>query len=64
VEQVPDRKGHDRRYALDTTKITKELGYAPRVDFTAGLAATVAWYRDNRAWWGPLRPRTALPAVP
>jgi dTDP-glucose 4,6-dehydratase len=64
VEQVPDRKGHDRRYALDTTKITNELGYAPRVDFTAGLAATVAWYRDNRAWWGPLRPRTALPAVP
>jgi dTDP-glucose 4,6-dehydratase len=57
VEYVEDRKGHDRRYALDITKIT-ELGYAPRVDFAAGLATTVAWYRDNRAWWAPLRTGT------
>lgn len=63
VEQVPDRKGHDRRYALDITKITRELGYAPRVDFTDGLAATVAWYRDHRAWWEPLRHRAGLPAA-
>jgi dTDP-glucose 4,6-dehydratase len=61
VEYVPDRKGHDRRYALDITKISTELGYAPRVDFTAGLAATVEWYRENRAWWEPLRDRAALP---
>ncbi|MPZ26546.1 MAG: dTDP-glucose 4,6-dehydratase [Micromonosporaceae bacterium] len=59
VEQVVDRKGHDRRYALDITKISRELGYAPRVDFTDGLAATVAWYRENRSWWEPLRARTA-----
>ncbi|QTR01581.1 dTDP-glucose 4,6-dehydratase [Saccharothrix algeriensis] len=59
VEPVPDRKGHDRRYSVDITKITAELGYAPRVDFAAGLAATVEWYRDNRAWWEPLKQRTA-----
>src|SRR5690606_19661210 len=46
VEFVPDRKGHDRRYALDISKISTELGYRPRVDFEEGLAATVAWYRE------------------
>jgi dTDP-glucose 4,6-dehydratase len=55
VETVTDRKGHDRRYALDDTKIRTELGYAPTVDFAAGLAATIAWYRDNPGWWRPLR---------
>ncbi|SCF13247.1 dTDP-glucose 4,6-dehydratase [Micromonospora coriariae] len=55
VDPVPDRKGHDRRYSLDTTKISKELGYAPSIDLERGLAATVRWYRDNRAWWEPLR---------
>lgn len=61
VESVPDRKGHDRRYALDIAKIRKELGYAPRVDFTDGLAETVAWYRANRAWWEPSRARAGIP---
>ncbi|MFF4952919.1 dTDP-glucose 4,6-dehydratase [Streptomyces chattanoogensis] len=51
VEQVTDRKGHDRRYSLDCTKIRQELGYRPRRDFATGLAETVAWYRDNRDWW-------------
>ncbi|MDV6011642.1 dTDP-glucose 4,6-dehydratase [Haloechinothrix sp. LS1_15] len=51
VTPVPDRPGHDRRYAVDTTKIRTELGYAPRVPFTRGLAETVAWYRENRDWW-------------
>ncbi|GAA4448967.1 dTDP-glucose 4,6-dehydratase [Phytohabitans houttuyneae] len=55
VRPVPDRKGHDRRYSLDITKISQELGYAPTVDLTRGLAETVAWYRDNRAWWEPLK---------
>ncbi|HEX5596203.1 MAG TPA: dTDP-glucose 4,6-dehydratase [Micromonosporaceae bacterium] len=54
VVPVPDRKGHDRRYSLDTTKISTELGYAPSVDFDRGLADTVRWYRNNRAWWEPL----------
>jgi dTDP-glucose 4,6-dehydratase len=60
VRQVPDRKGHDRRYSLDITKISNELGYAPQITLEDGLAATVAWYRDNRAWWEPLKARAAL----
>ncbi|MBY8871695.1 dTDP-glucose 4,6-dehydratase [Micromonospora sp. PLK6-60] len=55
VRRVADRKGHDRRYSLDSTKISEELGYAPRVPFDAGLADTVRWYRENRAWWEPLK---------
>ncbi len=55
VEMVTDRKGHDRRYSLDITKISNELGYSPMVSIEDGLAATVAWYRDNRAWWEPLK---------
>jgi len=54
VERVEDRKGHDRRYSLDSTKSETELGYRPRVGFDRGLADTVAWYRANRAWWQPL----------
>jgi dTDP-glucose 4,6-dehydratase len=61
VEYVEDRKGHDRRYALDTGKAARELGYAPRVDFATGLAETVSWYRERRDWWEPLRARTAVP---
>jgi dTDP-glucose 4,6-dehydratase len=62
VRHVADRKGHDRRYSVDITKISTELGYAPRVPFAEGLAATVAWYRDRRDWWQPLRERAALAA--
>ncbi|MEV4600004.1 dTDP-glucose 4,6-dehydratase [Amycolatopsis sp. NPDC049253] len=60
VEPVEDRKGHDRRYSVDITKISSELGYAPRVSFEDGLAGTVRWYTDNRAWWEPLKGRAAL----
>jgi dTDP-glucose 4,6-dehydratase len=59
VDYVVDRKGHDRRYSLSHDKIGT-LGYAPRVRFEDGLAETVAWYRENRAWWEPLRDRAAL----
>lgn len=55
VERVTDRKGHDRRYSVDISKIARELGYAPRVSFDDGLAETVRWYADNRAWWEPLK---------
>ncbi|MCX2968309.1 MULTISPECIES: dTDP-glucose 4,6-dehydratase [Streptomyces] len=51
VERVPDRPGHDRRYAVDTTKITRELGWAPRHRLTTALAETVAWYRAHPDWW-------------
>ncbi|MFJ3333893.1 dTDP-glucose 4,6-dehydratase [Streptomyces sp. NPDC086766] len=57
VEHVTDRKGHDLRYSLDDSKIREELGYAPQVPFTEGLADTVAWYREHRSWWQPLKER-------
>ncbi|MEU1168543.1 hypothetical protein ABZ372_53810, partial [Streptomyces sp. NPDC005921] len=60
VDRVADRKGHDQRYSVDWSKIHDELGYTPKHDFTSGLADTVAWYRDNRAWWEPLKERAAL----
>jgi dTDP-glucose 4,6-dehydratase len=57
VEMVTDRKGHDRRYSVDISKISAELGYAPEVDFAEGLASTVKWYRENRPWWEKLKAR-------
>src|SRR5690606_23647870 len=51
---VEDRKGHDRRYAIDERKIREELGYAPARDFAQGFAQTVAWYLANESWWRPL----------
>ncbi|WP_338467581.1 dTDP-glucose 4,6-dehydratase [Novosphingobium sp. ZN18A2] len=51
---VEDRKGHDRRYAIDARKARAEIGYAPQRDFARGLAGTLRWYLDNEAWWGPL----------
>ncbi|WP_169982239.1 dTDP-glucose 4,6-dehydratase [Microbispora sp. H10836] len=56
VERVPDRPGHDRRYALDSGKI-RAIGYEPRVDFDEGLADLVRWYRDHQDWWRPLTNR-------
>jgi dTDP-glucose 4,6-dehydratase len=57
---VPDRPGHDRRYLLDSTKITNELGWSPTVAFDEGLPATVHWYVDHREWWEPLRGRAPV----
>jgi dTDP-glucose 4,6-dehydratase len=54
VVTVQDRKGHDRRYALDDERIRRELGYQPQVDFADGLARTVRWYREHTDWWRPL----------
>ncbi|MEW2554345.1 dTDP-glucose 4,6-dehydratase [Streptomyces zhihengii] len=51
VRPVADRKGHDRRYSLDGTKLREELGFEPAVPFEEGLAETVAWYRDHPGWW-------------
>jgi dTDP-glucose 4,6-dehydratase len=51
---VEDRKGHDRRYAIDETKSREELGYAPTRDFAEGFAQTLAWYLANEGWWRPL----------
>lgn len=56
---VTDRPGHDRRYAIDCSRIERELGWTPSVDFEEGLARTVDWYLANEWWWGPLRERYA-----
>ena len=55
VRPVEDRAGHDRRYSLDTGKIRAELGWEPRVPLDEGFARTVAWYRENRGWWEPIK---------
>ena len=57
IEYVEDRKGHDLRYSVDWTKINRELGYMPQVNFEDGLKETIQWYRDNEAWWKPLKNR-------
>ncbi len=54
VRHVEDRPGHDRRYAIDAAKL-HALGWGPQVDFGDGISRTVEWYRDNEAWWRPLR---------
>jgi dTDP-glucose 4,6-dehydratase len=55
IEHVKDRPGHDRRYSLSSDKLRSELGWAAEVRFEDGLPRTVDWYRDNEAWWGPIR---------
>jgi dTDP-glucose 4,6-dehydratase len=54
IEFVPDRPGHDFRYAIDFSKLNSELGWSPQHSFEQGLHSTVKWYLDNRAWWEPL----------
>jgi dTDP-glucose 4,6-dehydratase len=50
MTRVSDRPGHDRRYAMDITKISRELGWVPRHNIESGLRETVRWYLDNSAW--------------
>lgn len=57
---VEDRAGHDLRYAIDATRIRKELGWRPSVTLEEGLARTVQWYLDNEAWWRPLQAREGV----
>jgi len=57
IEYVEDRKGHDLRYSVNWNKINRELGYEPYVKFEDGLRETIEWYRDNEAWWKPLKNR-------
>lgn len=51
IEYVTDRKGHDRRYAIDASKLENELGWEPEYDFESGIADTIQWYLDNEDWW-------------
>lgn len=54
IEFVADRPGHDKRYAIDASRIHDELGWSPRETFDSGIAKTVRWYLDNRDWWEPI----------
>lgn len=60
IEYVEDRLGHDRRYAIDPTKIEQELGWKPKYTFDTGIEETVNWYLANEDWWRPLKERAAL----
>lgn len=55
ITHVTDRPGHDQRYAIDASKIRRELGWVPQESFETGLRKTVRWYLDNSAWWGRIR---------
>ncbi len=54
ITYVTDRKGHDRRYAIDSSKLQTELGWTPEESFESGIEKTVSWYMENRDWWEPL----------
>ena len=58
IEFVTDRRGHDLRYAVDSSKLQGELGWRPTVTFEEGLARTVDWYLANESWWGPIQDGT------
>lgn len=55
IEYVEDRKGHDFRYAVDFSKIEKELDWKPKHTFEQGLKKTIKWYKENKEWWKPLK---------
>ncbi len=52
---VADRPGHDHRYAIDPTKLERELGWKAQESFDTGIEKTVRWYLDNEAWWRPIQ---------
>lgn len=54
IRHTRDRPGHDPRYAIDHTKITRELGWKPLVNFQDGIELTIDWYSNNKDWWGPI----------
>ena len=55
IEYVADRLGHDLRYSVSHKKITRELGYQPKIKFEEGLEQTIEWYKNNESWWRPLK---------
>lgn len=59
IRYVEDRKGHDRRYAIDSSKAKRELGWEPKKSFEQGLQETVQWYLDHEDWWRPLLTKTS-----
>jgi dTDP-glucose 4,6-dehydratase len=61
ISSVPDRLGHDFRYAIDCSKLSQELGWSPSMAFEEGLSQTVEWYLKNEDWWRPLLDRKSIP---
>ena len=61
IEFVEDRPGHDLRYSLDSSKIRKELGWSPNINFEDGIAKTVSWYLSNSSWLESLADNIANP---
>ena len=55
IEYVTDRLGHDLRYSVSHEKITRELGYMPKINFEDGIEETIEWYKRNESWWRPLK---------
>ena len=60
IKYVEDRLGHDRRYAIDPTKIENELGWKPEYTFDTGIVETIEWYKNNASWWKPLKEKSNL----
>jgi dTDP-glucose 4,6-dehydratase len=58
ISFVADRPGHDFRYAIDASKLERELGWKPQESFESGIDKTIRWYLDNEAWWRPILART------
>ena len=63
IQYVEDRRGHDRRYAINPDKANAELDYQPAETFESGIAKTIGWYLENPAWWEPLRRAAQLKAA-
>lgn len=55
IEFVADRKGHDLRYAIDSSKIQQELGWTPKTSFKEGMKKTIQWYKENEDWWKKIK---------
>jgi len=55
IEHVKDRAGHDTRYALNSSKIKKELGFKPKYKFKDGIKETIEWYKNNQSWWQKIK---------
>ncbi|MGX7393424.1 dTDP-glucose 4,6-dehydratase [Carnobacterium mobile] len=60
IKYVDDRLGHDKRYAIDPTKLETELGWKPKYTFDTGIMETIKWYQENENWWRPLKERAGL----
>ena len=62
ITHVTDRLGHDRRYAIDASKIMSELGYKPAETFETGIRKTIQWYLNNEVWWRGILDVSSKPA--